>query len=511
MNDNDREKRGKTMTGVNKKKTTAILLGLTIGLTGTCLADPQTNDTDSRIAALEAQQQQLAKELKTLKRENKQLKNQTNSQKKQLSGISSNVNKELNRVQISGFGRLAWDNDNIKGYVDRNDNRRTYLDLHGKLKVNDKWSFNFQTETNQRYAKYVNAAGEMKYHNAHDDEDGVIQRIWADGVIGKDLHIEAGRKWRGLGFQNILFGNESDGVVVDYPVNKTGLRASAFYMTPTDKGYHFGIYGAGVQGQIGHGLQINAAFAKVNKGRYDTLGTNPYDKTTTYKIKGSDITINDLKGNLKGGGTLKWWGSKPGEENYGEFNKDAGFTLYYAKGLTGNVDVDIKDGELEQVNTYKEYQNTAGSYGFVLSAMWNPLKNICLIGDYAKTNAADYVAFDYVNGQKVNTKYDKHDYLALRLNYRWSNINDPGSFQLYTRYYNYAKNPNGLVGIFGDKEWGLLQPGSHGWVVGFKYVPVKNVEWETMYEYATAQNTLYGHKNESYHRNFIRTQVDFHF
>lgn len=436
---NDREKRGKTMTGVNKKKTTAILLGLTIGLTGTCLADPQTNDTDSRIAALEAQQQQLAKELKTLKQENKQLKNQTKSQKKQLKGISSNVNKELSRVQISGFGRLAWDNDNIKGYGDRNDNRRTYLDLHGKLKVNDKWSFNFQTETNQRYAKYVNANGDRKYHNGHDDEDGVIQRIWADGVIGKDLHIEAGRKWRGLGFQNILFGNESDGVVVDYPVNKTGLKASAFYMTPTDKGYHFGIYGAGVQGQIGHGLQINAAFAKVNKGRHDALGLDPY-------------------------------------------------------------------------NNDKPYQNTAGSYGFVLSAMWNPLKNIFLIGDYAKTNAADYVVDEWVGApEPLKIKYDKHDALALRLNYRWSNINDPGSFQLYTRYYNYAKSETELVGIFGDKEWGLLQPGSHGWIVGFKYVPVKNVEWETMYEYATAQNRVYGHYHEYYHRNFIRTQVDFHF
>ena len=494
------------MTGVNKKKTTAILLGLTIGLTGTCLADPQTNDTDSRIAALEAQQQQLAKELKTLKQENKQLKNQTNSQKKQLKGISSNVNKELNRVQISGFGRLAWDNDNIKGYVDRNDNRHTYLDLHGKLKVNDKWSFNFQSETNQRYAKYVNAAGEMKYHNAHDDdEDGVIQRIWADGVIGKDLHIEAGRKWRGLGFQNILFGNESDGVVVDYPVNKTGLRASAFYMTPTDKGYNFGIYGAGVQGQIGHGLQINAAFAKVDKGRYDTLGTNPYDKTTTFKVEGSDITIKDIKGTLQGGGNLLWWGDHAGDEQWGQFQQ--GLQVWYGD-ETGKADI---NGKIELVDSYSEYKNTAGSYGFVLSAMWNPLRNICLIGDYAKTNAADYVVGEYVNGQEVKTKYDKHDYLALRLNYRWSNINDPGSFQLYTRYYNYAKNINGLVGIFGDKEWGLLQPGSHGWVVGFKYVPVKNVEWETMYEYATAQNTLYGHKNESYHRNFIRTQVDFHF
>ena len=281
-------------------------------------------------------------------------------------------------------------------------------------------------------------------------------------------------------------------------------------MTPTDKGYHFGIYGAGVQGQIGHGLQINAAFAKVNKGRHDTLGTNPYDKTTTFKVKGSDITIKDLHGSLKGGGEFKWYGNASGDYSYGEFNKDNsnGFSIYYTDGLTGKADI---EGKLEQVDSYSEYQNTAGSYGFVLSAMWNPLKNICLIGDYAKTNAADYVVGEYGANGYTETKYDKHDYLALRLNYRWSNINDPGSFQLYTRYYNYAKNTNGLVGIFGDKEWGLLQPGSHGWVVGFKYVPVKNVEWETMYEYATAQNTLYGHKNESYHRNFIRTQVDFHF
>ena len=60
----------------------------------------------------------------------------------------------------------------------------------------------------------------------------------------------------------------------------------------------------------------------------------------------------------------------------------------------------------------------------------------------------------------TETKYDKHDCTALRLNYRWSNINDPGSFQLYARWYNYARNINNLVGIFGDKEWGALQPGS---------------------------------------------------
>ena len=80
-----------------------------------------------------------------------------------------------------------------------------------------------------------------------------------------------------------------------------------------------------------------------------------------------------------------------------------------------------------------------------------------------------------------------------------------------SRWYNYARNINNLVGIFGDKEWGALQPGSKGWILGFKYVPAKNIEWETFYEMATAQNTLYGHKNETYHRNFVRTMVDYHF
>lgn len=134
-----------------------------------------------------------------------------------------------------------------------------------------------------------------------------------------------------------------------------------------------------------------------------------------------------------------------------------------------------------------------------------------LIGDYARTNGQDYTVGEWGANGYTETKYDKHDCTALRLNYRWSNINDPGSFQLYARWYNYARNINNLVGIFGDKEWGALQPGSKGWILGFKYVPAKNIEWETFYEMATAQNTLYGHKNETYHRNFVRTMVDYHF
>lgn len=350
---------------MNQKKTTALLLGLTMSLTGTAFAAPtdQAQDIDSRIAALEQQQSNLEKEIKELRHQNSQLKNQTRSQKKQLSGLSKSVKSELDRVQISGFGRVSWDNDNIKGYIDRNDNRRFYLDLKGKFKVNDDWNFNFESETNPRYANYVMADGTLKSHNGHDDEDGVIQRVWAEGKTGV-VNYDIGRRWRGLGFQNILLGNETDGAVISTAIPKSKLTANAFYLTPTDKGYDFSVYGAGAQGQVGHGLQISAAIAKLNIGKHESMGQNVYD-------------------------------TKP-----------------------------------------SEYRNTAGSLGFVLSAMWNPMKNIFLIGDYARTNGQDYTVGEWGANGYTETKYDKHDCTALRLNYRWSNINDPGSFQLYARWYN---------------------------------------------------------------------------
>ena len=69
---------------MNKKKTGAILLGLALGLSGTALAAPDNGtdaagSEDSRIAALEQQQQELAAQIKALKEESA---NQAENQKK---------------------------------------------------------------------------------------------------------------------------------------------------------------------------------------------------------------------------------------------------------------------------------------------------------------------------------------------------------------------------------------------------------------------------------------------
>ena len=147
------------------------------------------------------------------------------------------------------------------------------------------------------------ADGTLKSHNGHDDEDGAIQRVWAEGKTGV-VNYDIGRRWRGLGFQNVLLGNETDGAVISTAIPKSKLTANAFYLTPTDKGYDFSVYGAGVQGQVGHGLQISAAIAKLNIGKHESMGQNVYDTTKTFKVEGTDVTIKDIKGSLKGGGTF---------------------------------------------------------------------------------------------------------------------------------------------------------------------------------------------------------------
>lgn len=428
---------------INQKKTAAVLLGLTMGLSGSVFAAPAaTADTDvaSRIAALEAQQQELANQLKALKKQNNELKKSAKVASSNRSAIKG-LKEAQNRIQVKGFARVAWDNDNINAYANRNDFRRSYLNLEGSYKVNDRWKANFQCETVQHYAKYVTAErGSAVYHpkdidHKYDNEHGTIQRVWVDGSIG-NVNLDIGRRWRYLGYNFAFFGNESDGVMVSTPIPKSNLTARAFHLSPTDRGYHFNVTGVGLEGRVGHGLEIRTAYGKLNVGKNDSLGTNYWD------------------------------GNNP-------------------------------------------YFNSVGSQAFLIGAMWNPVKNIFLLGDYVHTNRkSNELAGE--NGKTI--KFDGRNTYAIQMNYRWPDLNSPGSFQLYTRYFNYPNNENDLVGVFGDKQDGAFHAGNRGWVFGFKYVPAKNVEWDTFYMTANATKLVWdGHRGDSYHHNILRTRVDFHF
>jgi len=411
---------------MNRKKTGAILLGLTMGLTGTvCAAPADETDVTARIAALEAQQQQLAEQLKALKQENNKLKNAKTVANKNKNDIQA-LKAEQDRVKIYGFVRASWDKDNARNqgdaWADEKDNSRYYLNLLGDLKINDEWTGHFQSETNQRFAHQTGNGTEGKLKREH----GQIQRIWLTGNLKNGLEINAGRKWSPLGMQFSLLGCTTSGIDVSYPITKQGLRAGAFYYAMAEyDNADFSMWGPTIRGPIGHNFDINLAYAKLNVGRT------------------------------------------------GELNK------FYEAG---------------------KQKTPFGNQGFVLSAATNVAKNLRLTADYVQTN------YQADPGEQDNNRA----YLA-RLDYKWTNPSVVGSFGAYLRYHNIQAHGN----IWADDAWSSLLKDSKGWTVGFKYVPWKNVEWETFYQIADCGMSQKADgewwEKKSFKRNLIRTQLDYHF
>lgn len=437
---------------MNRKKTGAILLGLTMGLTGTALAAPaEEGDISARIAAIEAQQQQLAAQLEALKAENSKLK----TEKTETENKVSEVKKEQDRVKIYGFVRASWDKDTARNqgnaWDDEKTNSRYYLNLMGDLKINDEWTGHFQSETNQRFA-HNTAAGSSKGRLTR--EDGQIQRIWLSGNLKNGLQINAGRKWSPLGMQFSLLGCTTNGIDVSYPITKQGLRLGAFYYAMAEYPQaDFSMWGPTLSGPVGHNFDINIAYAKLNKGRTAKMNqpwTDP-SSTTEYSLVDDPAT---------------------GKQ----------------KLVTTTTTDDAMD------------QNPYGNQAFVISAATNVAKNLRLTADYVQTN----------HKGKVGEDDNNRAYLA-RLDYKWTNPSVVGSFGAYLRYHNIQAHGN----IWADDAWSSLLKDSKGWTVGFKYVPWKNVEWETFYQIADCGMSQKADgewwEKKSFKRNLIRTQLDYHF
>lgn len=152
---------------------------------------------------------------------------------------------------------------------------------------------------------------------------------------------------------------------------------------------------------------------------------------------------------------------------------------YKGKELVYNADNSV---------TWKDGGNDTVAYdnAFAVGAKWKIVKNLSLTGDYIQSNADE------------NNKAQE----AL-LEYKGTDLNDKGSFGMYARYFKIGSNAGNP-----DDLWGSRQNGSKGWMVGFKYVPVKNVEWHTMY---SQQKMKYAEGANAFDRKLFRTEVDFHF
>lgn len=336
----------------------------------------------------------------------------------------------IERFKVHGFVRTQYDYDKNTDAdtLDRSANR-FYMDLRLDMKVNDIWTVKAQSETNRHYNN-----GHLRGENAMNENaqqtwsghDGNFQRIWVEAQQdGRWLNL--GRAWRGLGFQNVLFGNESDGFQFGIPIKGTNLTASGFWMASTGAGNKESLYGVGLWGAVGHNFDINVAYARSSLGKNES----------------------------------------------------------YTSGLIDHYEADPVTHRVFPV--YRDNDRTnMRSYGYVVSAATNVAKNVRLIGDYVQTDADE-----------------QNKSVALRLNYKGTKLDDVGSFGVYARYVRYGANG----WLAGDDEWGSTWNGTKGWIVGFKYVPWKNVEWETLF---SRQKRDYGTSAE-YDRSLLRTQLDYHF
>ena len=336
----------------------------------------------------------------------------------------------IERFKVHGFVRTQYDYDKNTDAdtLDRSANR-FYMDLRLDMKVNDIWTVKAQSETNRHYNN-----GHLRGENAMNENaqqtwsghDGNFQRIWVEAQQdGRWLNL--GRAWRGLGFQNVLFGNESDGFQFGIPIKGTNLTASGFWMASTGAGNKESLYGVGLWGAVGHNFDINVAYARSSLGKNESYTSGLIDH-------------------------------------------------YEANPVTHRVFPVYRDND----------RTNPRSYGYVVSAATNVAKNVRVIGDYVQTDADE-----------------QNKSVALRLNYKGTKLDDVGSFGVYARYVRYGANG----WLAGDDEWGSTWNGTKGWIVGFKYVPWKNVEWETLF---SRQKRDYGTSAE-YNRSLLRTQLDYHF
>ena len=202
------------------------------------------------------------------------LKNQVN---KNTSDINDLKNK-TDKFKVWGMARVQAGDDNglVKDGHNGTYNNRFYMDLEGSMKVNDHATARFTIEKNAHYrdseyavskipkfetvpTRYKNAGQTVKVNNyisgidkdsllGDDNHNGSISNIWVELQLGPkhDWYTNIGRKWNGLGMQNLMWGGQEDGIATYHPIEGGhGWWMSAQYWKPssdwTDTNVEWGV------------------------------------------------------------------------------------------------------------------------------------------------------------------------------------------------------------------------------------------------------------------------------
>ncbi|WP_337620228.1 S-layer homology domain-containing protein, partial [Megasphaera sp.] len=231
------------------------------------------------------------------------------------------------------------------------------------------------------------------------------------------------------------------------------------------------------------GAWINIGRAWRGLGQQNVLfGTESDGFQLGVPIKGTSLTASGFWfASTNGGNHESWYGLG----TWGNIGPRAGINVAYA--LNSKHKGDVYEKSTSHLESWGE-ETVNYDKAYVLSGWLDLSENTRLLADYVQTNA------DYQNNSTF-----------LRLNYRNTDLQKPGTWQAYARWYRYGTNGT----IAGDDEWSSLfyngSAGSKGWILGYKYVPWKNIEWETLY---SKQEQISNSDNK---RTLVRTQMDFHF
>ncbi len=380
------------------------------------------------------------------------LKKQVDQNTKDINDLKNGI---AGKLELNGFVRVQYDHDRYNGTSEQSDgstkpddhlgtdNNRFYMNLNGAYKVNDYWKAKFQLEKNSFY------------NNGHDHENE--SGSWEDGATKTRA-----KRWSG-----------HDGDIQR-------------------------IWVEGVDPKSGDWISVGRAWRGL--GQQNVLfGTESDGFQFGVPLKGTGLTASGFWFSSTGAGNHESW---YGVGTWGKVGHSAGINLAYAQNSKDKGDVyEQNTSHLASWGDHTVYYDKA----FVLSGWADLAKNVRFIADYVKTNASDYAnaVANTATGRKHGN--NQNNSLFLRLNYRDTDLQKPGTYQAYARWYRYGANGT----ISGDDEWGSLfyngSAGSKGWIVGAKYVPWKNVEWETLF---SKQKQI---ENTNNKRTLVRTQMDFHF
>ena len=399
-------------------------------------------------------------------------------------------------------------------------NNRFYMDLEGQMKVNDHAVARFTVEKNARYRdsearRYVSVTGNgtsngavlavlpAASHMGNDTDNmdtthnGTVSNIWVELQLGKkhDWYTNIGRKWNGIGMQNLMLGGVVDGVQTYHPIEKGhGWWFSAQYYQGASNWHE-----EGTIDQTALDDKFTASFTSYNKGLTalsDTTDGNYYCSDTTNSdwlasvnknrfnslsaTDQADLLVNNTKytaGRAPVIGLVNFWGP-----------------------LGKYIDANIAFGKVVDHDDIF-YMKADRAYGIDLKVKM--FKDFAVTTSLVKTNAKA----DYLPGQSHNDRD-----LAVRMDYRGTDLNKVGSWGLWAKWQQL-----GAFGDFGhDDEWSTREPtytnGTKGWLMGFNCVPWKNVEWGTLYGNMRENfgDTTWSGKHD-YKRNILRTWLDFHF